>query len=61
MSKITKEMRGFLPILTSNGYHEVRSNGSHFIFTNGKNTISVNKDLNRMVKQRLIKENNLLL
>ena len=54
-------MRGFLPILTSNGYHEVRSNGSHFIFTNCKNTISVNKDLNRMVKQRLIKENNLLL
>lgn len=62
MSRIypTKELRDFADILKSNGYREIRRNGSHFIFTNGKNTISANKDLNRMVRKRLIKENNLI-
>lgn len=56
----TKELREFADVLKSNGYHEARRNGSHYIFTNGKNTISANKDLNKMVRKRLIKENNLI-
>ena len=56
----TKELREFADVLKSNGYHEARRNGSHYIFTNGKNTISANKDLNKMVRKRLIKENNLV-
>ena len=62
MSKqyVTKEMKEFVPLLEKNGYREIRSNGSHFIYSNGHNTISVNKNLNRMVRKRLIKENNLV-
>lgn len=56
----TKQMREFEPILKANGYREIRSNGSHFIYSNGNNQITVNKDLNKMVRRRLIKENNLV-
>lgn len=58
--RMTKEMRNFIPTLISNGYREIRSNGSHFIYSNGTNQITVNKDLNKMVRRRLIKENNLI-
>lgn len=39
------------------GYSEVRRRGSHFTFrsTDGK-TITINKDLNKMVMRRLMKE-----
>ena len=47
-------------ILVSNGYKWVRTRGSHFIYSDGVNTISVNKDLNRMVAQRLLKQYNLV-
>ena len=53
-------MREFEPILKANGYREIRSNGSHFIYSNGNNQITINKDLNKMVRRRLIKENNLI-
>ena len=53
-------MRGFVPILKRNGYRLDRINGSHFIYSNGNNSITVNKDLNKMVRKRLIKENNLM-
>lgn len=39
---------------------KIRSRGSHFMYGNGKNHITVNKDLNKMVQLRLIKENNLV-
>ena len=55
-----KKLREFEPILKANGYHEIRSRGSRFIYGNGKNQITVNKDLNKMVQIRLIKENNLV-
>lgn len=55
-----KRLREFETILKVNGYHEIRSRGSHFIYGNGKNQIAVNKDLNKMVQLRLIKENNLV-
>ena len=58
--RLTKEMRSFVPILINNGYREIRSNGSHFIYSNGTSQITVNKDLNKMVRKRLIKENNLV-
>lgn len=59
--RYTKEMREFVPILRKNGYILVRSKGSHFTFLNRvtHKRITVNKDLNRMVRERLIKENNL--
>lgn len=56
----SKRLREFELILKANGYHEIRSRGSHFIQGNGKNQITVNKDLNKMVQLRLIKENNLV-
>lgn len=55
-----KNLREFEPILKVNGYREIRSRGSHFMYGNGKNHITVNKDLNKMVQLRLIKENNLV-
>ena len=56
----TKELRDFADVLEDNDYHQIRINGSHYIFSNGENIISVNKNLNRMVRKRLIKENNLV-
>ena len=55
-----KNLREFEPILKANGYREIRSRGTHFMYGNGKNHITVNKDLNKMVQLRLIKENNLV-
>lgn len=56
--RLTKEMREFVPILRKNGYTKARSKGSHFTYINRTihRTITVNKDLNRMVRERLIKE-----
>lgn len=51
--------RAFAKLLKHNGYKKIRTSGDHFIYSNGENTISVNKGINRMVAQRLIKENNL--
>ena len=55
----TKQLREFEPILSRNGYKFARCNGSHFIYMNRAThkTITVNKDLNKMVRERLIKEN----
>lgn len=57
----TKQLREFEPILYRNGYRFVRYKGSHFIYMNrtSHKIITVNKDLNRMVRERLIKENKL--
>ena len=59
--RLTKEMREFVPILRKNGYTKARSKGSHFIYINRTThkTITVNKDLNKMVRERWIKENGL--
>ena len=59
--RLTKEMREFVSILRKNGYTHARTNGSHFVYINRvtHRHISVNKKLNRMVRERLIKENNL--
>lgn len=59
----TKRLREFEPILLKNGYKFTRCKGSHFIYMNriSHKVISVNKDLNKMVKERLIKENNLII
>ena len=62
MRRLTKEMREFEPLLLRNGYKLVRCHGSHFVYMN-RNThriIPMNKDLNRMVRERLIKEYNLM-
>lgn len=61
MHRLTKEMCEFVPILRKNGYTKARSKGSHTVYVNRATHkhISINKDLNRMVRERLIKENNL--
>ena len=58
-ARLTKEMREFVPILKKNGYRLARSRGSHFVFINYSTHkhISVNTNLNAMVRLRLIKEN----
>ena len=55
-----KRLREFEPILKENGYHEIRNRGNHFIYSNGNKQSTVNKDLNKMVRKRRIKENNLV-
>ena len=60
--RLTKEMREFEPVLRRNGYSYARSRGSHFTYINrqsGKH-ITINKDLNNLVMERLIKENCLI-
>ena len=57
----TKNMREIEPLLKSNGFTYARCHGSHFIYvsrTTGRH-ITINKDLNKEVKSRLIKEFNL--
>lgn len=58
----TKQLREFEHILYRNGYRFARCKGSHFIYMNRTThkIITVNKGLNRMVRERLIKENNLV-
>lgn len=48
----------FERLLRDNGYYLQRSNGSHFMYRNDNlhRTITINKDLNKMVVRRLIKE-----
>ena len=62
MRRKTKQLREFEPILLRNGFYFARCNGSHFTYINrtSHKIITVNKDLNRMVRERLIKENNLV-
>ena len=60
MYRKTKQLREFESILTKNNFYYKRSNGSHFVYQNDKGRIiTVNKDLNKMVRRRLIKEYNL--
>lgn len=48
--------RKFRKLLKRNGYEYVRCNGDHFIYRKGESTIVINKDLNRAVAKRLIKQ-----
>lgn len=56
--RLTKQMCEFVPILQKNGYTKARSRGSHTVYINRTTHrhISVNKDLNKIVRERLIKE-----
>ena len=55
----TWSLRAFKKLLHDTGYKRVRS-GGHLIYSNGERTISITSNkINRMVAQRLIKENNL--
>ena len=55
----TWSLRAFKKLLHDNGYERVRD-GGHLIYSNGERTISITSNkINRMVAQRLIKENNL--
>lgn len=50
-------------ILRLNGFVYVRSSGDHDIYKRDGNTISIsvnNKDINKMLWRRLMKENNLI-
>lgn len=61
MYRKTKELREIEIILHKNGFQFARSKGSHFTYVSRATHrhITVNKNLNRMVKERLIKEYNL--
>lgn len=62
MYRKTKQMRDFEPILKWNGFRYLRSHGSHFTYINTvtHKRITINKDLNRMVAERLMKEYDLV-
>lgn len=55
----TYNRREFENLLNENGYEFTRSKGSHFIYKKENSTISVPRNLNKMVGRRLIKEHNL--
>jgi predicted RNA binding protein YcfA (HicA-like mRNA interferase family) len=59
--RISKDMRSFVMILHKNDYELSRTKGSHYIYENiyTHKSLCVNKDLNDMVRLRLIKEYNL--
>ena len=61
MGRITKEMKPVHDMLEANGYSQLRSKGSHFIYGNGHNQITITKKPNKMMMQRLIKQNNLII
>ena len=46
-------------ILKNNGFRLDRIKGSHHYYVKGKQKVMINLDLNRMVWQRIKKENNL--
>ena len=53
----------FMKILNNNGYEKVRSKGSHVIFKNAANGFVISipgVKLNKMIANRLIKENGLI-
>ena len=56
----TYNRREFEHLLTENGYEFSRCRGSHFIYKKESMTISVPKNLNKMIGRRLIKEHNLI-
>ncbi len=52
----TYDFRGFKKILIANGYKLDRSRGSHFVYKKDGRNVVFNKDLNKFVARRLIKE-----
>lgn len=56
----TYSRREFTQLLNENGYEFARSRGSHFVYKKENVTISVPKNLNKMIGRRLIKEHNLI-
>lgn len=55
---MSNEFREFKKLLNRNGYRCDRIKGSHYIFENEQgNIISIPKEPNRMIMQRLKKEN----
>ena len=46
-------------VLLNNGFKLDRINGSHHYYVNGNKKVTLNLKLNRMVWQRIKKENNL--
>ena len=57
---MSAEFRRFRLKLERNGYKCNRINGSHYIFKNDEGKlISINKKPNRMVMQRLLRENHI--
>lgn len=51
--------REFIRLLKNNGYNYIRTNGSHQLYRKGNASVVVPIHLNRMIAQRLIKENGL--
>ena len=43
-------------LLQANGYSSVCIKGLHFMYSDVVNTVLINKDFNRMVAQRLVKQ-----
>lgn len=57
---MAEKSRDFVRLLRRNGYVRIRGHGGHEIYSNGKNTVSFSAhNLNKLIKERLIKENDL--
>lgn len=60
INKKTVNARELGQLLTAKGFELVRTKGDHKIYKKDDKTVTVNlRNLNRMVAQRIIKENNL--
>ena len=56
----TYTRREFEQLLNENGFELVRCRGSHFVYKRNGETISIPKNLNKMIGRRLVKEHNLI-
>lgn len=50
------DLQSFRKLLDKNGYVYDHCKGSHFVYKKGSRSLVINKDVNRMVARRLIKE-----
>lgn len=50
------DLQSFRRLLSKNGYIYDHCTGSHFVYKKGSRSLVINKDVNRMVARRLIKE-----
>lgn len=48
--------REFHRVLLDNGFELVRTRGSHYVFKRGEEEIVTNKDINKMVARRILKQ-----
>ena len=50
------DLKSFRDLLSRNGFKYDHCKGSHFVYKKGSRILTINKDVNKMVCRRLIRE-----